>query len=948
MNMIVNKSDLVGYEAVDRTEAKKKALAKLVSAWESKQARNAKRFGGLGFLAVSLAACNSSSDDTAAVVETPAETTPTVTALTQALAATADVITSTFTSADDNITAVDTGTAATTTFGAGDVLVDSSSTDNDTLTVTMSGAAGATVAAPSTVTGIENIIYNYDGIVTATNSTVDAANIIGANITVNHTGNSAVAPTGSTVSNIGANNTVTFGTNIVGTARADVGASATGVTINGGAAAILDVNSGASADGVTINGGTSAALDVDLGATNKNITITGGSAAGAENVLVSSATGVSITTGAATTGLTVGDVASNVSITYTVVGTATAKGAIDVEGTAAATDTATITAAGTHTLETRDTGQQVEVLSLSGNGAAATYELNATNDLPTTLTFTGSQSVTFAVTEAQAVGLTTVTDSTTAGTTTIKVAALTANRDLKALTSDVIDLNGAITGAVELIFKDGSTVDITTAQTNAFEVDVDDGATANSTTGTLTVNVTKDITTLNVDSANDVVQTLTVVNSGSTNAAPHTYNVVDMAGTEAMTINMSGTAATLAATTEALHLNGAGMTGALKATVDADLLKITGGSGNDEITGIATVVGVLDGGAGNDTFITAVGDMSNTTLANFEVIDITAGNAAFKASTLTGQSYIIKNDDGTDQLQINAAAMVNESNIDLSGLSFSNSADVVVTLTNFDGTKFTSGQTFTVKGTTQDDTLTGSANADTLQGEAGADIIVGAAGADIISGGEGADAITGGTGIDVIDGGAGVDTITIRVETTAGDIITGGAGNDIITTDTTGAATAGVTKVTDMDLGTSSTQADVLKISIQVVEALTTTTDLVDTGANTAANTNNTVTRMTADAQTVAAADLVVLAGTYANDAAALAGMKTAGSDTITYGAALTDNDSFLVAYTDGTSTYVAAATAGAANLTTSEGLDSVATLVELTGVSDLTLWDDGDYVTIT
>ena len=62
MNMIVNKSDLVGYEAVDRTEAKKKALAKLVSAWESKQARNAKRFGGLGFLAVSLAACNSSSD----------------------------------------------------------------------------------------------------------------------------------------------------------------------------------------------------------------------------------------------------------------------------------------------------------------------------------------------------------------------------------------------------------------------------------------------------------------------------------------------------------------------------------------------------------------------------------------------------------------------------------------------------------------------------------------------------------------------------------------------------------------------------------------------------------------------------------------------------------------------------------------------------------------------
>jgi hypothetical protein len=49
MNMIVNKSDLVGYEAVETKAAKKEALAKLVAAWESKQARNARRFGGLGF-----------------------------------------------------------------------------------------------------------------------------------------------------------------------------------------------------------------------------------------------------------------------------------------------------------------------------------------------------------------------------------------------------------------------------------------------------------------------------------------------------------------------------------------------------------------------------------------------------------------------------------------------------------------------------------------------------------------------------------------------------------------------------------------------------------------------------------------------------------------------------------------------------------------------------------
>ena len=166
--MIVNKSDLVGYEAVDRTEVKKKALAKIVAAWESKQAKNAARFGGLGFLAVSLAACNSSSDDTTTTTTTTTDTTttPTVTVLTQALAATADVVTSTFTSGDDVVTATDS------TLGAGDVLVDTSSTDSDTLTVTMTGA---TANAPSTITGIENIVYNYGSIVSTADSTIESA-----------------------------------------------------------------------------------------------------------------------------------------------------------------------------------------------------------------------------------------------------------------------------------------------------------------------------------------------------------------------------------------------------------------------------------------------------------------------------------------------------------------------------------------------------------------------------------------------------------------------------------------------------------------------------------------------------------------------------------------------------------------------------------------------------
>ena len=73
MNMMVNTSELVGYEAEMKEQkniALKKAVSKLVASWESKQAKKATKLGGLGLMAISLAACNSSSDDTAATTPT--------------------------------------------------------------------------------------------------------------------------------------------------------------------------------------------------------------------------------------------------------------------------------------------------------------------------------------------------------------------------------------------------------------------------------------------------------------------------------------------------------------------------------------------------------------------------------------------------------------------------------------------------------------------------------------------------------------------------------------------------------------------------------------------------------------------------------------------------------------------------------------------------------------
>jgi S-layer protein len=190
-------------------------------------------------------------------------------------------------------------------------------------------------------------------------------------------------------------------------------------------------------------------------------------------------------------------------------------------------------------------------------------------------------------------------------------------------------------------------------------------------------------------------------------------------------------------------------------------------------------------------------------------------------------------------------------------------------------------------------TLTGAAGTDTLTGSSTtATTFVGAAGADTIV------------------GGGAADTVTFLSETGAADTITGGGGGDAFNQAATAATTMVATKVTDMTLGTATTATDTFSLSLVAIEGLTTTTDVVDTSANSGANGNGTVVAVATDGGTIANADLVVLSQTYANDTAALAGMKTTGSDTITYGAALTNNDSNFVAYSDGSNINVAVATA--------------------------------------
>lgn len=64
MNMMVNSDlDLRAEQAVDAdAKGQETALARMMKAWESKQAKNVRKVGGLGLMAVSLAACGSDGD----------------------------------------------------------------------------------------------------------------------------------------------------------------------------------------------------------------------------------------------------------------------------------------------------------------------------------------------------------------------------------------------------------------------------------------------------------------------------------------------------------------------------------------------------------------------------------------------------------------------------------------------------------------------------------------------------------------------------------------------------------------------------------------------------------------------------------------------------------------------------------------------------------------------
>jgi hypothetical protein len=446
-------------------------------------------------------------------------------------------------------------------------------------------------------------------------------------------------------------------------------------------------------------------------------------------------------------------------------------------------------------------------------------------------------------------------------------------------------------------------------------------------------------------------------------------------------------------------------TGTLEVTSGATTTAITGGVGNDNITiGGAVYSGAakLDGGDGTD--ILAINDNTTTVfttaakanISNFETLEVSSGaTKTFDFSALTGLTGLIVNTATsaivnklstavatagvlisgvqTTALTVNVTDATSVGNTDTLKLTLDHeTANTAVTVAAFAAAGVEKLNVVSEGAGTNTNTLdltaanTGLVNVN-ISGASNftltdsADIagqqIVDASNATgvvtvalnqdtegtAITGGSGNDVLEANSGADIIKGGAGNDTITFENSTTTADNLTGGAGNDIFKMATDIAATVVTHNILDFDDGASNSAVDTIQFSLTALAGLTTVTALSDTSDNDSGAGEGTVVKLTADAATVANADLVVLNQNYANAAAVITGLQTGGNSTITFGAALDDNDAFMVAYTDGTDGFLAVATHGGGGAT-SNGVDSVENVVKLAGVTDFSNFDTSDF----
>ena len=702
---------------------------------------------------------------------------------------------------------------------AADRFTDSSETDADTLTITHSTAPGA-----FTATNIETIditlnalgplavdTANYAGV---TSLTVTRGDVLVGGTTL--TGNKVVQVTNVSSGAIGS---ITAG---AGTTNLDINSAATDLaghiinadvatgtvtvdgaaTINAAAAARVDIDAATNTapaetgKATLINAAAALRVETDAGLTG-SVEI---NAPKATVVLVSDAQGGTTinasTTATADARITVADIDSSGANITVGTGTDDAVTASNLEirltldGGAALTDAATITGAGHIELDIAGTGNQgnVDVLTLSGNGAGVIYDIAApTTGTAVSITKAGTQSVEVMgdISEFTAV---TITDINT-----VDIIAGTAAAFNASLFSNVgkIDL-GINNGNNALTVNSGQTVEVTQDQVTGLDFNFSAAGGGNLTViaGDDTPN-SNSVGTVNFVAFNAAAAAATTVGTVTIEAS---ISNIDMAGVvlglaqnlvitgdENVNLSAIGSAESVVADS----LNASGSSGVITVNVEDTAATVVGvdtittGSGNDLISMDGTGVVTVSSGDGNDTITIVDADATSTfdggggndTINADEVAQVVmiggAGADNFNTSALLTGTII--GGTGSDTITLDT-----DNNLDLKGtsLSFTGIEEIDITAVTdktltINGTQLAGNPTFVLDGNAAGDAF----NVQTMSTAALAKS-VDLSNVTLKAGATATVSVTGNVGVDTITGGVMAESFT---QTLSADSIQGGS-----------------------------------------------------------------------------------------------------------------------------------------------------------------------------
>lgn len=829
------------------------------------------------------------------------------------------------TTSDDNVFGSeksDTYTGTQTTYNANDVIVDSSSIDSDSLTIT----ATADITETATVVGIESLNFNLDAVLAGdTQFDVAADNISASTINV------AVTKAGSTVVSAGITNVksgITVATDLVTAAvstvaDADVTVNMTGataaltqtgttdtltvastgaltltttaeeaVTVNAeSTVSITDAaaNAAATAVAYTINAkGAVDIVDITDTGTLSVTTTTGNVTVGATDlhmtgdVTLSSAAGNVIVTDAA-------DMAAGSTLTATAVGDAdaqsdsgantTADGDITVTSTTAralvlsATGDINLDAAENATAITLTAGQDSAIANTVSNVQTLTLESNKSSGAAVKFTVAvgdggaGGDEANEGIEQLDNIVFTGSNNVTLVldGTDLVLAAASTDNSTTAAAL--IATDNSTATSRIALSDGAGASLDLSKLAVDeiAFNADALAAGDAYTVASGANVVIAGDLTANDLELTAAAVAGNTVsitIEDDSTSSSVYDVNALTVSNIDTINLHANDTDTVTDIQIGATAV-GAGGTLVIDGATDIDF--------TSTLTGKA-----LSGSA-------ATGDI---TIASVNATTTyTTGSGADSFTSTSAQGLTITSGSGTDTLELSNHDYSAQT-ISLNGVDVINSGGTTTELAGalLNGSDYVIGGTTSILITAQTGTgevvdlsNTSSSITVTLSGNTGGDALTGSSTT--------ATTITGLAGIDVITGGAAIDTITGGADN---DTLTGGGEDDVFIY---ASATDGIDTYTDFDFGAS---GDDLQLTI--------TAAVADIASNAAAVTTG------VDGGAVAVA---TIAADTAIDAASTSEMyvfASGGTDSLT-GVTATSTSAAIVAeaivqLNDGTATF--------------------------------------------